>query len=86
MLPAMFAEFKSLDWKPGFGSVKPTPDGKSRFVQVVGTVAPAPKPLQEVKGFVVSEYQDHLEKQWIESTYNINAFKDYKTFVAVCLN
>lgn len=55
-----------LDWKPGFGTVKSTPDGKSRFVQVVETVAPAPKPLQEVKGFVVSEYQDYLEKQWIE--------------------
>ncbi len=55
-----------MDWKVGFSDIQATTDGKSRFVEVVGAVAPAPKPLQEVKGFVVSEYQDYLEKQWIE--------------------
>lgn len=55
------------NWKVGFSDIKSTPDGKSMFVEVLALVSPAPKPLQEVKGFVVSEYQDYLEKQWIES-------------------
>jgi peptidyl-prolyl cis-trans isomerase SurA len=53
-------------WKIGLGNLTTATDGSSKFVDVTELLAPAPKPLQEVKGFVVSEYQDFLEKKWIE--------------------
>lgn len=53
-------------WKIGLGNLTTAADGSSKFVDVTELLAPAPKPLQEVKGFVVSEYQDYLEKKWIE--------------------
>ncbi len=53
-------------WKIGLGNLTTVADGSSKFVDVTELLAPAPKPLQEVKGFVVSEYQDFLEKKWIE--------------------
>jgi peptidyl-prolyl cis-trans isomerase SurA len=53
-------------WKIGLGNLTTVADGSVKFVDVTELLAPAPKPLQEVKGFVVSEYQDFLEKKWIE--------------------
>lgn len=53
-------------WKIGLGNLTTAADGSSKFVDVTELLTPAPKPLQEVKGFVVSEYQDFLEKKWIE--------------------
>lgn len=53
-------------WKVGYGDVTTGADGTAKFVQINEVLTPAPKPLNEVKGFVVSEYQDYLEKQWIE--------------------
>ncbi|CAN5394345.1 peptidylprolyl isomerase [soil metagenome] len=52
-------------WKVGYGDIA-TAEGRSRFVYVSQVLAPSPKPLTEVKGFVVSEYQDFLEKEWIK--------------------
>lgn len=52
-------------WKTGFGETTTTGE-KTKFVHVTEVLPPSPKPLQEVKGFVVSEYQDHLEKEWIK--------------------
>lgn len=66
-------------WKTGFGDLSTTADGTTKFVQVTETLAPAPKPLQEVKGFVVSEYQDFLEKEWIkdlQSRYPVVIYND----------
>ena len=36
------------------------------LVQVRQTVSPGFKKLEEVKGLVISDYQDHLEKQWLK--------------------
>lgn len=33
---------------------------------VVSINAPQPKPLEEVKGYVVAQYQDYLEKNWLD--------------------
>ncbi len=52
-------------WKVGYGEISST-EGNSKFVNVTEVLTPSPKPLNEVKGFVVSEYQDYLEKEWIK--------------------
>jgi peptidyl-prolyl cis-trans isomerase SurA len=37
------------------------------FVKVVNTIAPEPKSLSEAKGLVTNDYQNVLEKEWIDS-------------------
>ncbi len=55
----------SIKWEPGI-----TADIKKGnsivFVQVNQKIAPTPKSLSEAKGLVTADYQDSLEKQWIE--------------------
>jgi peptidyl-prolyl cis-trans isomerase SurA len=34
---------------------------------VVNTIAPEPKSLSEAKGLVTNDYQNVLEKEWIDS-------------------
>ncbi|HEY6163014.1 MAG TPA: peptidylprolyl isomerase [Bacteroidia bacterium] len=59
---------KTIDdnWVPG-----PTADkkenGKVNFYYVTKILAPTPKSLSEAKGLVTAEYQNYLEKEWIDS-------------------
>ena len=41
-------------------------NGSITFVQVNKTVEPTPKSLNQAKGFIVSDYQEYLEKEWIK--------------------
>lgn len=52
-------------WKPGLGETVANGDSTYSFVEVVKVVPPTPKSLNEAKGFIVSDYQEYLEKQWI---------------------
>ncbi|MFA5640664.1 MAG: peptidylprolyl isomerase, partial [Bacteroidales bacterium] len=37
------------------------------FVEVKEFLAPSPRPLEEVKGVIVSLYQNYLEEEWIKT-------------------
>jgi peptidyl-prolyl cis-trans isomerase SurA len=55
-----------IDWKPGLSPIKKLNDSSYQFVLVKKIVGPEPKTLKEAKGFVVSDYQEYLEKTWID--------------------
>jgi peptidyl-prolyl cis-trans isomerase SurA len=52
------------DWKPGVTQFEK--DGRQVYVQILSIAEPAPKTLNEARGIVTSDYQAHLEKQWLE--------------------
>ena len=55
----------NVSWKPG--SYKVEEGGRAYLVKIDAVLPPAPKKLDEVRGQVISDYQQHLEKQWIQS-------------------
>ena len=54
------------NWTVGLGPNINNGDSTVTIVRVVRVVAPTPKSLNEAKGFIVSDYQEYLEKQWIK--------------------
>lgn len=54
-----------LNKKVGMGEDILNADGSVTFVKINKVVPPAPKTLKEARGYVISNYQDYLEKQWI---------------------
>jgi len=72
-------EFVDLTtWKEGLGPdlIK---DKKVGFVMINKIIKPEPKSLNEAKGLVTAEYQNYLEKQWVEELkkkYPVTVNKD----------
>lgn len=55
-----------IEWKPGVTPVEKLNDSSYRFVVVKQVVGPEPKTLKEAKGYITSDYQEYLEKTWLE--------------------
>ena len=41
--------------------------GRVRQMIITEILPPAPKPLEEVRGYIVADYQEKLEREWIQS-------------------
>lgn len=54
-----------IEWKAGVTPVEKLNDSSFRFVWVKQLVGPEPKSLKEAKGYIVSDYQEYLEKTWL---------------------
>jgi len=65
-----------LPWKKG--SISATEINKrdlsSNFLKVEKILPASPKTLKEARGYVVADYQDHLEREWVKElkkTYDV---------------
>jgi peptidyl-prolyl cis-trans isomerase SurA len=73
-------ENKTVDasWTPGISAITEV-DKKFVFVKVNKILMPSPKALADAKGAVTSDYQNYLEKSWIEALrkkYPVSINKD----------
>ncbi|HRF76067.1 MAG TPA: peptidylprolyl isomerase [Chitinophagales bacterium] len=68
-LPGQDSNVDLLNKTVGIGSDILNANGSITFVKINKIVAPAPKTLDEARGYVISAYQDQLEKQWIEELH-----------------
>jgi len=49
-------------------------DGSSNFLKIEKILPKSEKTLKEARGYVVADYQDHLEREWVKElkkTYNV---------------
>lgn len=59
------ADVDNYGFKAGISDIKNDGD-KFKFTKVSMILGPQPKPLDKVRGKATADYQDHLEKEWIE--------------------
>ena len=60
-------EQKEMPWQAGWTSaVANHEDGTSTFKKVVEIEPSHPKRLDEARGYIIADYQDQLEKDWVE--------------------
>ncbi|NND32129.1 MAG: peptidyl-prolyl cis-trans isomerase [Saprospiraceae bacterium] len=53
--------------------------GTSTLMRVVEIVPPKQKSLEEARGYIIADYQDYLEKKWVEElmqTYEVKVNQD----------
>lgn len=73
-----------IEWKAGVTPVEKLNDSSFRFVWVKQVVGPEPKSLKEAKGYIVSDYQEYLEKTWLADLRNKYPIKvDDKVLVSL---
>lgn len=60
------AEVEQAGWAVGKSYVTKTDEGRIRQSLITEILQPSPKPLEEVRGYVVADYQEKLEKEWIQ--------------------
>lgn len=64
-------QMKDIPWQQGFATeLQTTEDGKFSFAIVEELMPAMPKSLSEARGYIIADYQDYLEKQWVQSLRN----------------
>jgi len=69
-MPGQDSNIDKLNKQPGIGEDILNADGSITFVRLNKIVPPTPKTLEEARGYVISAYQDQLEKEWISELHN----------------
>lgn len=69
----------NIEWKAGISKIVQDKDGRFGFAIIKGLVAPEPKSLSEARGLITADYQNYLEKEWIQelkAKYVVKVDKD----------
>lgn len=61
------SEIEPLGWEVGKNYVLTSDNGSSRIMRITEKLAPSPRPIEEVRGYVVADYQEKLENAWVLS-------------------
>ena len=74
-------EVSKMNWKVGAISETMTNEnnGAKKFMKIVKILPPAQKTLSEARGYIIADYQDHLEKAWLEElrkSYTVKVNQD----------
>ncbi|MEM1319070.1 MAG: peptidylprolyl isomerase [Bacteroidota bacterium] len=74
---------EGVAWKKGSLSKNETntKNNSIKFIKIEEILSPSEKTLQEARGFIIANYQDHLEQAWLkelENAYQVNI--DQKVF------
>lgn len=67
-----------VEWKKGIASDIKTKDGSYILVDIHEVLPAGEKKLEETRGKVISDYQNSLEKSWIENLRKENTFKVHR--------
>lgn len=65
-------QIDKLNWKSGSIGKLGEKDGKQQLAKIDEILPPAKKTLKEARGYIVADYQDYLEKEWV-----VELMKDY---------
>lgn len=57
----------AMNKKPGMSEDILGSNGNITFIKLHSVIPPMPKTLKEARGYVISDYQDQLEQEWITS-------------------
>lgn len=60
-------DYIDKNWNPGTSADIKDKDGKTVIVVVNKLLKPEPKSYQDAKGMVTADYQNYLEKEWLEA-------------------
>jgi peptidyl-prolyl cis-trans isomerase SurA len=60
----------SIKWKTGVSKIEKDENEQFGFAIVYGLLVPEPKDLSEARGLITADYQNYLEKEWIEKLRN----------------
>ena len=70
---ADFSTFALDQWEPGV--FLKSREGKGSLYWIVEILPPGVYRLDEIRGLVISDYQDHLEKEWVKTLRKRNKIK-----------
>ncbi len=62
-------DLKTMTWKKGeLSKMEELPRSEAtKFYKIEAILPAGPKTLKEARGYAVADYQDHLEKEWVEA-------------------
>ncbi len=62
-------DLKTMSWKKGeMSKMEELPRSESmKFYKIENILPAGPKTLKEARGYAVADYQDHLEREWVEA-------------------